>query len=445
MKKMILSLSGIYVLAWLMQSYLLLNWDVAWLMHAAGKLLAGGSYSKDFFEWNPPMILYLSMPPVLLSKVGWLSLVQAEHVYVFFIASISLLLCWHGNRIFIVVLAICYLIVPVYEFGQREHLMLMLTMPYILSVAYKQQKYNILNSILAGIGFALKPYFLIVPLLLEIYNGKPIRLETLIIISILLAYLATIFLFYPDYIHAVIPLALRLYHQGFNAPWKNLLCHPAAIFCYVVIVFYFVSSRDRLKTVLFLALIGFLFAFFMQKTAWYYHLYPAFVFAILLASVMLADYRSDLLFLSLLIPVYTLFNLTSWGMEYRNKSLTLVEYMIKHAPHQPVYFFSMTSVYAYPAVIYAESISASRFAFLGWLPGLLKKNNDDKTFLLSLLAEYFNTAQPELVFVDNTQFNYIKYFSDDQAFKQVWKNYRYRETIQCKNYYTLAVYQRKTT
>src|SRR3990167_3346116 len=85
---------SIYLLAFLLQTQLLLNWDVSWLMLTTKKLLSGGHYGKDFFEINPPMILYLYIPPVLISKFFLISRIFALRIYIFLLTSISLLLCY---------------------------------------------------------------------------------------------------------------------------------------------------------------------------------------------------------------------------------------------------------------------------------------------------------------------------------------------------------------
>ncbi len=72
---LILLMASIFLFAWKLQSALFLNYDVSWLMHASERLLAGGTYSRDFFETNPPLILYLYLPPVIFSKIFAFNLV----------------------------------------------------------------------------------------------------------------------------------------------------------------------------------------------------------------------------------------------------------------------------------------------------------------------------------------------------------------------------------
>src|SRR3990167_10746289 len=85
---------GIYFSAWMIQAHLLLNWDVSWLMLETGRLLRGGKYVTDFFEINPPLILYLYIPPVILNKIFSINIILALRLYIFFLTSGSLYFCF---------------------------------------------------------------------------------------------------------------------------------------------------------------------------------------------------------------------------------------------------------------------------------------------------------------------------------------------------------------
>ena len=47
----------------------ILNHDAAWLLHAAGRVLAGDALYVDVDETNPPLIVWLSFAPVLLAAL----------------------------------------------------------------------------------------------------------------------------------------------------------------------------------------------------------------------------------------------------------------------------------------------------------------------------------------------------------------------------------------
>src|SRR5438094_233352 len=85
----------IILLAYFFQSRLLFSGDVGYLLHVANQLLAGGTYAHDFFETNPPMILYLYLPACLLCKLTAISIINASRIYFFFLIFISSSLCFY--------------------------------------------------------------------------------------------------------------------------------------------------------------------------------------------------------------------------------------------------------------------------------------------------------------------------------------------------------------
>ena len=60
-----------------------------------------------------------------------------------------------------------------YDFGQREHLMVLGALPYLFLAARRvqgvQEPYRYIVAILAAVAFAIKPYFLFIPALVELY------------------------------------------------------------------------------------------------------------------------------------------------------------------------------------------------------------------------------------------------------------------------------------
>ena len=87
----------LYGIAALTQTFFLLNHDVSWCIHAASRLLAGGTYMKDFFDINPPLALYLYTPPVILGAFFHIGIMYALPIYIFIVATISL----YGSAILI--------------------------------------------------------------------------------------------------------------------------------------------------------------------------------------------------------------------------------------------------------------------------------------------------------------------------------------------------------
>jgi hypothetical protein len=352
---------GIYLLSWLLQDAFLLNSDVSWLMLATKRLLLGGTYTKDFFEINPPMILYLYIPAVWIGNVFSLQADVALRVYVYLLATGSLICCWQvlychsreggnplmvrdnltiGSRLrgndklslnntlnlnstlnptnpfklndnfnlttklysmtVIVITAIIFLFLPLSEFGQREHLMLILIMPYLFLMAdrsHHSTPFCILIGLMAGCGFVIKPYFLAPLILIELHHMRQtrnwlawLRPEIAGIFFIFALSASIIFIVNRDYLTLVVPLITHLYYQKYALPLHAVLFNEQAVFAYYTLVFYWLSYQSnphkKLSTILAITISGFLLAFFIQQTSWYYHTLPFFSLSILLCALL---------------------------------------------------------------------------------------------------------------------------------------------------------------
>lgn len=302
-----------------LQSNLLLNHDVGWLLEAAKRLLAGGSYTQDFFENNPPLILYLYYPPVITTKLFSISIIDVFRYYIFLLAALSLVICHFFIRkifstqdaalsnLFTIMLAMVMLIYPMTDFGQREHLLVILSMPYFLLMSYKLQANTVslflaaIIGLLAGLAFAIKPYFLAALLLVEIYFVyskrsllASLRTENFVIAIILFLYSALIIFRHADYLFVVMPYALKFCYFGTKLPWRTVLIYAPALFCIYMVIFYIMQRHDnpykKLGDVLVVAMVGFLISYAVQRVHYAYHFLPAISLSLLIAILSLKWY-----------------------------------------------------------------------------------------------------------------------------------------------------------
>lgn len=300
----IIILLGIYAASLAIQYSLFLNWDVASLLYATKRLLAGGHYVSDIFTPNPPMILYLYTLPVIISQLFHLNIVLIFRIYIYLLCTASLSMCYKLLKkyalLFMPILATGYLILPTYEFGNRDHLLLVLVMPYILAVVSRLEGmtlpryFAVGTGVLAGIGFAIKPQFLVTFALIELYylyKKRDLfawwRAETLIIIGMVAAYTASMFLFYANFIYIIVPFLFRNYYPAIGLPLSIITTYPFSLFCFMSAAFYLLWQYKRpqevMFTVLIIALMGFVLSIYLQHTLFYYHFLPALTIALLLS------------------------------------------------------------------------------------------------------------------------------------------------------------------
>ncbi len=307
------------LLAWFIQNSLFLNWDIAYILQATEKLLQGGTYLDDYFNPNPPMIMFFYLPSLMIHKFLHIHIAKAFFAYIFLISAFSFWLCISITRsmfskddsflhyFFLIALAIVFLIFPLFQIGQRDQLLVVLSMPYLLSAAYQLQKdskqspHAVLIGLLAGVGFSLKPQFLFTPILIELFyiiykkNWLSwLRTETLTILTVLCIYLGVLFIFYREFVFTIIPYLLNHYYESIGYPWRHLFLNSETLFCFLSFLFcgiaFIHSSYKTLLSILSITLISFLFSYFTQRSTFAYHIIPAYSIAILIFSLVFCEF-----------------------------------------------------------------------------------------------------------------------------------------------------------
>jgi len=490
--KNLVAFSGLVVIimiAWSVQSHLLLNCDSIWLLLVAKRLVAGGTYTKDFFEVSPPLIPLLHTPPIYLAN--WLSInaVLAFRIYVFGLALVSFTVSYLLIRPvflkkqafltywFFVALAFTLFLLPAQDFGEREHLILIFTLPYFFAIVYRLQGNSFCFfaemgiGFFAAIGFAVKPHYLIPVVLVETYiifytrNLRSwCRPDFITMMVMFVVYLIVVFIYFPDYIHTVIPIVIQFYYAGLQNSWSEVLFIDSIFFFCIAVLFYISQYRQNpykiLSTVLLLVTIGFMSAYLLQRTNWYYHALPfvavAFLMALLLLSLFIIKHKNNVLLVilvaGLLLGIPGIHMFISYLSEASNmkEHSTLVDFLHTHANHQSVSYIG-----AFPdilqAVFYADSIYDSQFLHFFWMPGVVKKSTHSfqqqhspqevnaELSLINRLSQDIETRRPKLIFVDINEykrfyslikFEYLPYLLKNPRFQAAWKPYHYITTIE---------------
>lgn len=487
-------------IAWLIQSHLYLNGDVAYLLHVTQRFLSGGHYIQDFYETNPPMILYLYSPVFLLAKMFSIDVTQAVLIYVILLGVFSCFLSFYFLQKIIkknalteslLVFAILFsvFILPAKEFGQREHFFIMLFLPYVFSAVWVAEGFPInkmialLVGILAALGVGLKPYFLIPVVFIEIYlmwARKQFfswwRMSAVAIGVVLVIYLGTVFWLQPNYIHQMLPLISDFYFIGTEDPWLIIFsCLPVIYFLMVTGVYLLVYPKiycNSLTQILFLTFLGCFFSFMVPRTPWFYHVLPAFAFACMLTGVCLGRYfliaktdlkkKMDFFFVAvvnlslLIVPLVHLkiFMTQAFSFRYQSGTTKMVQYF-SQMPHPPsVYCFSVTGTSdCFPLVYLTHSVYAGRGPFFWWLRGMrmLDKSptkpmhfNEEKNQLINSVAEDLNHYRPEMVIINREEAaaylgkygTFSSYFSQNKNFKAAWTHYHFFKQIDHYDLYT---------
>src|SRR5215204_1405356 len=206
--------------------------DVAWQLWIAQQTRAGASLYRDIIEVNPPLWFWIALPidrvaaalhlrpePVLVAAVGafaGLALAATDQLLRHVAPPRRTLLLGYA--------ALCLLAMPWVHLGQREQLALIGTLPYAALIAARRDRRDVppvlafLIGAVAAVVFALKHYFLMVPLLLELWLLVELRRqwrwrrpETVAMISVGAAYAAAIAIWASDYLTRIVPLVRLSY------------------------------------------------------------------------------------------------------------------------------------------------------------------------------------------------------------------------------------------
>ncbi len=291
-----------------------LTHDVSWQFWIARQMSYGVPLYERIMEINPPLWFWMALP---LQIVGTYSGVQPDRLY---IAAIILISAWSilttGKLIFekeperrfgamIAMLAFVW-VGPIYDFGQREQLAIILAIPYCALIFKRVRNEPVSTSLVVAIsvtaacGFALKHYFALVPFLLEVWYFahhrkmmRVFRLETVLLGLCACTYSAAILYFTPEFLSTVVPLVASSY-GGYERSIIFQLVR-SEVLIWLCAAFGFFRLRSSLKKrdkqvgdMLAISAIGFAASYFLQQKGWQYHAIPATV----CASLMLVHYIS---------------------------------------------------------------------------------------------------------------------------------------------------------
>jgi hypothetical protein len=454
--------------------------DVAWLLYLADQMLEGRKLYVDLIEINPPLIVLLSTLPVAFARAVGLPQIP---VFLATVAVAVLACAWctaellrnysalfrRRFRTFVVIATVLFLL-PGVEFGQREHLLIAFILPYLALLALRLQGVATLPApaaalavgILAGIGFALKPYHLLAFAMLEALalarRLRPWRRgEAIGAVLFLLGYALSIQLFFPAYLERIVPLTRDLYGAS-NVPVPLLLFKARYLFASLAAVFLLVRadvgriSRQPLVWVLAAVATNGLIAYLVQQKSWFYHRIPGetaatLLFAYWAAEIIRAEHQRLVRAaqVSLATVAVLLGALSAAMIDRQGRNLldalspqSTLEYrvaeLIRRTGATSLMVFSQALTPAFPVVNVTGVRWTSRFDTMWALRGDKWRRTccggadgggAAAWPVRRWIVDDFLAGRPDLVVVDDRQnLDSIGELSVDSRFRAVWSSYR---------------------
>ena len=291
-------------------------------------------------------------------------------------------------------------------FGEREHILTCLILPWLFASSsdteVRSRNGQIVDGFMAGIGISMKPYFVAVYCVMQLMNlvsrrrrSQVLRLDNILIAVAVAAFAVSTLVFFPDYLFIV---RMALAHHNFgndhfyalshNFPLSLLrLCWDWRFFLLIVATILSVSSdaRQPLSEMRHLILaIGWSMALVMiyQQEAYDYHYYPIGVMAVLALTTLVLDSvravgrNAQRYFAYALITALVTLGIAQGTQTRDMPKLTgpLVPVVGRDARGKPVLVFSTTLWVSSVVVDYAGASLTWRFPVLWTLGGLYPQN-----------------------------------------------------------------------
>lgn len=448
--------------------------DLAWLLWVARQWLRGEELYVDIVEVNPPLIVWINALPVMLADLLGLN---AKQVALPLFAGAALVSAWSTARLLqgtgpvfarpapvFAAIACVLLITPGVEFGQREHLLVMAVLPHLAALIRGMEGLPVARGaalgggLLAGIGCALKPRYLLCIVMVELagwlHRGFRLRLAPLMAFTAAGLYALAIVLLYPAFVERAVPLALTLYGGTDTAlgplvleSWRLLLGLLACV------LLTWRTPRGSAAAGVMLVLTAFAaaatVAMFLDGKNWFYHRIPALIavtFALLFWCADAVLQRRDpdrwrgALMAAALVPL-VLFSTNISSRFYERLVLAVepdlttevrLEKLIKKEKVRSYVAFSEWIGLGFPVVNNTDVTWASRFDSMWALRGELWRAHRDGTPpeewpIGRWVVQDFMEGCPDLVVVDRRgeSLNYPAVLSQaNPGFAAVWARYQ---------------------
>lgn len=484
------------ILTFIFQNNIYIHKDTAMVTHnAAVFMLHGQTYTKPIFDSNPPLVFYITIPPIILAKKININLIFLLRLYIICLSFVSISISHHfftqlfkTNKTLMYVMSFSFafilLILPLDDFGQREHFLMIFSTPYLLLSACRLNNIPIKNwlailvGIMAAIGFSIKPFFLITLMLIElafVVQKKNIlgwiRIESLTALLITVSYGIAVIVLFPDFFRIVLPSFIPMY-DAIRKPFAALILFPPFLLCCGAAVLPFLMWNHTkyllLMSLFSLAIIGYLIAFLIPGALWNYHLYPAKAVSFLACTLGLSELfmaskiRINYVIVGAISALYMsieLGSLCEGGINLvryfnaDNSTKKLVAFLEQQKNTGSYDYFSMTHelflIEYYSKMNFVGSLPYFYWEYARVLPKKYPLSNHKKTlnFIINIISDDLNNKKPTFIIVDipssqqrlHQRINYPKEYSQQASFQEAWSKYKFLKRI---DQYT--IYQRRS-
>lgn len=458
-----------------------INHDCAMYVDAGRLVLEGKIPYVDFIDLNPPLIFYISAIPALMTQMTGIDLDKCFTAFIWLIGLFSWLLVYGIARnfratdsrfigpILLGIAAFNFCVGEWGEFGQRQHLVSMAIVPFVILRWLRSQSIvvplwlSILVGLFLGLGLDLVPQYALIPLAVECcFLRKKLDLRKFLSPEILAALFCGIaygvmFLLLPKpaidaFTGRWMPLTVQGY-AAYNANWDAFTLFPVLIGCIPLFLFAVVINlkhKCSLSLPLFVFCVAAYIAALVQLKGWFNHYLPLFAGSILYVCVQVEARATDrerphsALFkfvtaLALLIGCAAPSMIIRETQSYPQGELATLKRETQ--PGDAVMILSTAVPDTYPPLLLAKCVNGSRYLFYFPIEMLRFQEKNAKTAEVRALAikkqgevlaeieEDISKSKPKLILIpvgksqierDNSM---VKYFQQNGLLERIGKQY----------------------
>ena len=472
------SLAALFVLQAIFRFQSDLNHDTAWYLHVAAGLLDGKRLYSDFIEVNPPLGIWLMVPVAGAARLTGADAIHLLYLSFFALTAASLgLAARYLNKLpglaslqrnaLLIAIAILLLFVPAGDFAQREHLQVLLFLPWLFLRLVRSANVAIppfeavITGTIAAIGICLKPHSLVAPIFVElailILSRNPrlvIAPENLAAVGFAALYVVVLGVAVPEFFSGMIGLGLRAYvpFYGFGSGiifLGSTLSLALAIAASALLPLVRGPSRN-LTIVCLAASAGLLASYYLQAKGYSYQALPAKILSSIALSAALLGSLNAMAGkagkFAALAGATVLFVVVSLWIDkqfYGYQGSDFTRAIAKYRPQAKSFFIASTNVTAgFPLTLKGNLVWASRFpaqwlapyVAAHWQGGLLPAD-PIVAFALDAMVSDLEDFRPDIVFIDIRQdlsyytgrpLDYVKFWENDSRFAAIWRDYQFQ-------------------
>jgi putative flippase GtrA len=450
----------------------LINHDTAWYLVATRKWLEGAVLYVDLVEVNPPLNFYLTAPAIWISDVFEMRDIQSQILFLVILMTISLLWAWtilsgatalsQRAKYFVLAGVMISLSLPYLKYyGQREHVLSILLLPYMIALVVAphgktSRSSEIARAVFAGVGLCLKPHFMLIPIAVALATAlrdrsiRPIFSASIMTFLVMgLSYIGLVKHWHPAYLDTIVPMALQVY-GAYGHETSEVIKNASPLFLgvFAILMLSVVGSQKGKSLVPILAAaLACVVIYFVQWTGYGYQAKPSVALILLAAVFVLID--KDIKLFARIIAV-SLFGIAAFDSFksgfYRSPMATELDPVLNASgPERRLAVFSSSLWPGFPLVLHADGVWTSRYPALWLIPGAVNAlaSENCKTAPQScanyveildqtrnnIVADFIEGHADTLIvdkrpfYIRDADFNYIEFLSELEGFQQRFDEY----------------------